>query len=127
MSSKIELRKRFIFFVLSACLGIACAGGAPPPVPVSTTPASRAEQPVATPATGHDHASHELENKMPRVSAKELKRLVATGRAVVVDVRPAEDYRGAHIRGAINLPLQQIEAGQHPNLPRDKRLISYCT
>jgi len=64
---------------------------------------------------------------MPRVSAEELKRLMAAGRAVIVDVRSAEDYRGTHIQGAINLPLQQIEAGQFPNLPRNKRLISYCT
>lgn len=64
---------------------------------------------------------------MPRVSAEELKRLVAARRAIIVDVRSAEEYRGAHIQGAINLPLQQLEAGQFPNLPRDKRLISYCT
>jgi hypothetical protein len=127
LSSKIEMKKRFIFFVLSACLGIACAGGAPAPVPVSSTPATQAEQPNAAPAGGHDHASHELENKMPRVSAEELKRLVASGRAVIVDVRPAEEYRAAHIQGAINMPLQQIEAGQLPNLPLYKRLISYCT
>ncbi len=127
MNTKIETRKRFIFFVLSACLGIACAGGAPPPVPVSSTPAPQAEQPNAAPSGGHDHASHELENKMPRVSAEELKRLVAARRAIIVDVRSAEEYRGAHIQGAINLPLQQLEAGQFPNLPRDKRLISYCT
>jgi rhodanese-related sulfurtransferase len=78
------------------------------------------------PAGGHDHATHELENKMPRISAEELKRLVATGQAVVVDVRSAEEYRRVHILGAINLPLQQIEAGHYPGLPRDKRLISYC-
>lgn len=121
------MKKRFIFFVLSACLGIACAGGAPAPVPVSSTPATQAEQPNAAPAGGHDHASHELENKMPRVSAEELKRLVASGRAVIVDVRSADEYRAAHIQGAINMPLQQIEAGQLPNLPLYKRLISYCT
>ncbi len=63
---------------------------------------------------------------MPRISAEELKRLVAARQAVVVDVRPAEEYAQAHIRGAINLPLPQIEAGRYPTLPRDKRLISYC-
>ncbi len=63
---------------------------------------------------------------MPRISAEELKRLAAAGQAVVVDVRSAEEYRQAHIRGAINLPIQQIEAGHYPELPRDKRLISYC-
>jgi len=64
---------------------------------------------------------------MPRIIPEELKRLVAARQAVIVDVRSAEDYRRAHIAGAINLPLPQIESGQFPKLPRDKRLISYCT
>ncbi len=122
------MRKEFIFFVSIACLSIACTDSAPPPVPVTTaTPASRVEQQNAPPAGGHDHAAHEVENKMPRISPEELKRLLAAGQAVVVDVRPAEEFRQAHIQGAINLPIQQIESGQYPKLPRGKRLISYCT
>jgi rhodanese-related sulfurtransferase len=84
------------------------------------------EQPSAQPAGGHDHASHELEEKMPRIIPEELRRLLAAGQAVVIDVRPLEDYRLGHIPGAINLPLSQIESGGYPKLPRDKRLISYC-
>ncbi|MGH9938867.1 MAG: rhodanese-like domain-containing protein [Blastocatellia bacterium] len=132
MRSKLKLRKQSIFlaifWALSACLSVACAGNAPPPVPVSATPspAPRAEQPEA-PAAGHDHGAHELENRMPRIIPEELKRLVEARQAVIVDVRSAEDYRQAHIEGAINLPLPQIESGQYPKLPRDKRLISYCT
>ncbi len=126
------MKKPLIFLALSAGLSLSCASSAPPPVPVETsqtaaTPASRVEPPAAPAAGGHDHASHELENQMPRVSAGELKRLVAARQAVVVDVRSAEDYRRAHIQGAINLPLPQIEAGQYPKLPRNQRLISYCT
>jgi len=64
---------------------------------------------------------------MPRIIPEELKRMVAARQAVIVDVRSAEDYRRAHIEGAINLPLQQIESGEYPKLPRGKRLISYCT
>ncbi len=130
--NRVKLRKQFAFFVLGTCLSSACTANAPPPVPVSTPPmtantASRAEQPNAPPVTGHDHADHELENRMPRLSAEELKRLVAARQAVVVDVRPAEEYAQAHILGALNLPIQQIEAGQYPALPRGQRLISYCT
>lgn len=130
MKSKVKLRKQSILLALSVCLSIACTNSAAPPVQVSTSPsppASQAGQPSAPPATGHDHAAHELENKMPRVSAEELKRLVTARQAVIVDVRSAEEYAQAHIQGAINLPVQQIEAGQYPNLPRDKRLIGYCT
>jgi 3-mercaptopyruvate sulfurtransferase SseA len=94
--------------------------------PSSPTPATRAAQPNAPAAGGHDHATHALEEKMPRVGPEELKRLLAAGQAVVIDVRSAEEYRQGHIPGAINLPVSQIEAGSYPRLPRDKRLISYC-
>jgi rhodanese-related sulfurtransferase len=63
---------------------------------------------------------------MPRVIPEELKRLMASGQAVVIDVRSPEDFRQGHIPGAINLPMPQIEVGNYPKLPRDKRLISYC-
>jgi hypothetical protein len=128
MKNKVKLRKRFIFLALGICLSIACNNAAPP-VQVSTQqqpPASQAGQPGAA-AGGHDESAHELENKMPRIRAEELKRLVAAGQAVIVDVRSAADYAQAHIQGAINLPVQQIETGQYPKLPRDKRLIGYCT
>lgn len=124
--------KRIFFLAiltLSACLNVACSNSASPPVPVSAppAPATVAGQPNPPAATDHDHSAHELENNMPRVTALDLMRLMETRRAVLIDVRSAEEYRLAHIQGAINLPLQQIEAGQTPNLPRDKRLISYCT
>lgn len=63
---------------------------------------------------------------MPRIIPEELKRLLAAGQAVVIDVRPPDEYRQGRIPGAINLPIQQIESGQYPKLPSDKRLISYC-
>jgi hypothetical protein len=132
MKNNVKLRHRTVFLVLGICLSIACTNNAPPPVQVSTSSspvASRTGQPSEPAAAGHDEATHELENKMPRISAEELKRLVAARQAVIVDVRSAEDYAQAHIQGAINLPIQQIEAGRYPNLPGGQRLrlISYCT
>jgi predicted sulfurtransferase len=94
--------------------------------PSATPTARQAAQPSA-PATGHNHADHELEDRMPRISAQELQRLMAAKQALIIDVRSAEEYRQAHIEGALNLPIQQIEAGQYPEMPRDKQLISYCT
>ena len=38
MRSKVKLGKQAVFFVLSACLSIACTTNAPPPVPVSPSP-----------------------------------------------------------------------------------------
>lgn len=128
MKSKVKLRKQFTFLALGICLSLACNNAAPP-VQVGTSqppPSSQVGQPSAA-AEAHDEATHEIENKMPRVRADELKRLVAAGQAVIVDVRSAEEYAQAHIQSAINLPVQQIESGQYPKPPRDKRLISYCT
>jgi Rhodanese-like domain len=130
MRGKVNLRKRFIFLILCICLSVACTNSDSSTVKesqASSSPASRAAQPGASPASGHDSSAHEQENKMPRLSAEELKRLVAAGRVVIVDVRSPEDYRRAHIQGAINLPLQEIELGRYPKFPRGKRLISYCT
>jgi rhodanese-related sulfurtransferase len=33
---------------------------------------------------------------------------MAAGQAVVIDVRPLDEYRKGHIPGAINLPWQQL-------------------
>jgi rhodanese-related sulfurtransferase len=63
---------------------------------------------------------------MPRIIPEELKRLMAAKKVIVIDVRQPEEYRQGHIPGAINLPIDQVQAGYYPSLPRDKRLISYC-
>lgn len=41
---------------------------------------------------------------METISAKELDRYVQDRSVLIVDLRPAEDYNRAHIRGAINVP-----------------------
>jgi rhodanese-related sulfurtransferase len=87
----------------------------------TASPASQAAD-TASPA-----ATQNPEDKMPRVSAEELKQLVAANKAVIIDVRTPEAYHDAHIKGAISLPVSKIEAGEYKDLPRDKRIISYCT
>ncbi|HKQ76674.1 MAG TPA: rhodanese-like domain-containing protein [Blastocatellia bacterium] len=67
------------------------------------------------------------ESKVPRVSVDELKKLMAEQKVVVVDVRGADAYNSAHIKGSINLPLDKINAGEFTALPRDKRIITYCS
>jgi rhodanese-related sulfurtransferase len=44
-----------------------------------------------------------------------------------VDVRSADAYKIGHIKGSINLPLDKIQAGDYKDLPRDKRIITYCS
>ncbi len=46
---------------------------------------------------------------------------------LTVDVRTPSEYAEGHVQGAINVPLQLIEAGDLSLLPdRDKTLLIYC-
>nr|WP_319474534.1 rhodanese-like domain-containing protein [uncultured Sphaerochaeta sp.] len=46
---------------------------------------------------------------------------------LIVDVRTPGEFAEGHIQGAINVPLQSIEAGDLSLLPdRDQTLLIYC-
>ena len=45
--------------------------------------------------------------------------------ALIVDVRPDEEYKQGHLPGAISVPLQGLERRLR-ELPRDKLIVAYC-
>ena len=50
---------------------------------------------------------------------------MASGDAVVLDVRPADEYDGGHLPGAVHIPLDEL--GQRlSELPRDREIVAYC-
>ena len=55
----------------------------------------------------------------------ELKRLLKSGEAVVLDVRPPEEYAAGHIKGALNVPLKDFPK-QIAKLPKSREIIAYC-
>lgn len=60
------------------------------------------------------------------ISGEELlARLKAGEPMVVVDVRPVEEYRAAHIPGAVSIPLGELEQRLR-ELPRDSEIVAYC-
>ncbi|HEU0180078.1 MAG TPA: rhodanese-like domain-containing protein [Blastocatellia bacterium] len=67
------------------------------------------------------------DDKTPRISVEEAKKLIAEGKAVIIDVRSADIYKMAHIKGAPNVPLSKLEAGDYKDLPKDKLIIAYCS
>jgi 3-mercaptopyruvate sulfurtransferase SseA len=62
---------------------------------------------------------------VPRVTVAELAAALKEGRAVALDVRPAEAFEEEHIRGAISIPEEEVStrAGE---LPKDKLVVAYC-
>lgn len=59
------------------------------------------------------------------VSARELRERVKTGDALVLDVRPAEEYAAGHIPGAVSIPLAELKRRLR-DLPRKREIVAYC-
>ncbi len=59
-----------------------------------------------------------------RVDGKEARTLVSEG-AQLVDVRTVGEYRGGHIDGAANIPIDQLP-GRTGELSKDKPVVVYC-
>ena len=45
--------------------------------------------------------------------------------AVIVDVRTEMEYRSGHIKGSLNIPLQNL-SGQIAKIPKGKTIITCC-
>jgi len=59
------------------------------------------------------------------VGVTELLDRLGTGAAVLVDARPEDEFLAGHIAGAINVPVDELEARLHV-LPMDQEVIAYC-
>ncbi len=59
------------------------------------------------------------------VDRDELRRRLAAGEVIAVDVRPAEEYTAGHIPGAISIPLEQL-ADRLADLPAHVEVVAYC-
>jgi len=54
-----------------------------------------------------------------------LLQRVQQRKAIVIDVRPANEYLTAHIAGALPMPLEQLKQ-RLSELPRNKEVVAYC-
>lgn len=59
------------------------------------------------------------------ITAAALLERLEAGDAVVIDVRPEEEYRAGHIAGARSIPVGQL-AARLAELPRDATVVAYC-
>lgn len=80
---------------------------APPKLRQATTPASAAPE---------------------FISYEEAVALFNAGAALFVDARHEYDYKLGHIKGAINVPLQDFALERSPlsSLPKDTLIVTYC-
>jgi rhodanese-related sulfurtransferase/DNA-binding MarR family transcriptional regulator len=63
--------------------------------------------------------------EMEPVGMGELVRRLEAGEVTVLDVRPEDEYRSAHIPGAVSMPIEELER-RLGEIPRDRPVIAYC-
>ena len=99
----------YVLFLGSALmLGAGCA------TPSAATPAAAESAATAAPAA----AAH--------VTAEQAQALVQSG-ARLVDVRTPEEFAAGHMEGALNVPLDTLQARAPGELgPRDAPVVVYC-
>jgi rhodanese-related sulfurtransferase/DNA-binding transcriptional ArsR family regulator len=59
------------------------------------------------------------------VSRLELIDRVKAGLVTVLDVRPADEFALGHVRGALNIPLSQLEK-RLAEFESDREIVAYC-
>lgn len=65
--------------------------------------------------------THDLEH----VESDRLYSMMRNGEAVLIDVRPHDEFAAGHIPGAISLPLDELPE-RVGALPRNTRIVAYC-
>jgi hypothetical protein len=111
---------------LTAGMAIAAAGCAKSGASTQTSGPASANAKPAYSATPTFSPPQNAEDNIPRVNVEEARRLIAEGKAVIIDVRGPDSYKVSHIKGALDFPTSKLEAGDLKDLPKDKRIIAYC-
>jgi hypothetical protein len=135
----VQFAKKSLLAVLVALALIACQRApaaatvtlpTATPTNVPSTPTLADRTPTATPLPLLDRSvapgSPSVASEVPRITPEELKDLLYSARyVVVIDTRAPDDYEAAHVRGAINVPYDQVEFVA-PQLPRTAKIVLYC-
>lgn len=59
------------------------------------------------------------------VDRRALLQRARRGEITIIDVRPQEEYLNGHIRGAISVPIDELE-DRLAELPSDQEIVAYC-
>jgi rhodanese-related sulfurtransferase/DNA-binding transcriptional ArsR family regulator len=65
------------------------------------------------------------DEEIDAVGGKELLDRVRRGQAVLLDVRPTEEFEAAHISGAISIPHDELKR-RLGELPKRREIVAYC-
>src|SRR5215475_1666424 len=67
----------------------------------------------------------EKRGSLEAVDKRRLVERIHAGEVTLLDVRPSEEFRAAHIAGAVSVPLKELE-NRIAGLARDREIVAYC-
>lgn len=67
----------------------------------------------------------ESDNEAPRVELADAKAAYDAGSAIFIDTRSRPFFVNERIKGAISIPVAEM-AGRHKEVPKGKKVITYC-
>jgi rhodanese-related sulfurtransferase len=115
-----SLSLRLVFVIITVSLTFACSNSNNS----SNTPVSANSSP--SPGGSMTRLGQPAENDVARINVDDARKLIAEGKAIIVDVRGSDSYKMSHIKGALDYGLHKLEAGDYKGLPKDKIIIAYC-
>lgn len=60
-----------------------------------------------------------------QITPEELQTLQNLNRAILLDVRPRQEYQAGHLPGAISIPVEELDH-RLDELPKEKTIVAYC-
>lgn len=113
---------RYFLFILGLLVlpgvFIACQDAADAPVALAKT--------APTPPAKDDGHGHTADDDAPRITLADAKKDFDAKTAVFIDTRAEDIYRQNHVKGAINITLQD-DASKYNKIPKGKKIIVYCS
>lgn len=70
-------------------------------------------------------AADYLGEDVEAIDREELRQRMRRGEAVLIDVRPGEEYDAGHIEGARSIPIDELDQ-RLAELPADREVVAYC-
>ena len=119
---KLTLMIAIAFFVIGC--GASAAPTVQNEVPSETQP-TKAE-PAGDSHSADDGHNHGEEDKAERISLADAKKAFDAGEAVFVDTRGRSSYDNERIKGAVSVPAAEF-ATAYKDIPKDKKIITYCS
>lgn len=65
------------------------------------------------------------QNNFEPITIEELKKRLKEGNALLIDVRPGQEYEAGHITSSLSVPKDELER-RLKDLPKDKEIVAYC-